>query len=84
MPELSPEAKRVLYVVSGEASDGYALQRKTGLDPEELVHALKELLVESTIQIEGGLDAGRIGRTYVWVPPSRKNYAAMISGKALQ
>jgi DNA-binding Lrp family transcriptional regulator len=84
MPELSAKAKRVLYVLSGEASDGYALQQRTGLSAQELLDALNELLADGTIQIEGGLDLETIGRIYVWVPPSRKNYAAMISGKALK
>ncbi len=81
MSELSPKAKHILYVVNKEASDGYALQSKTGLNPNELVDGLKELLADRIIQIEGGLDPERIGRTYIWVPPSRKRYAAMISGK---
>jgi hypothetical protein len=81
MPELTPQAKRILHVVNKEASDGYALQSRTGLNPDELVNGLKELLADSIIQIEGGLDPERIGRTYIWVPPSRKRYAAMISGK---
>ena len=70
----------VLQVVSKEAADGYTIQSKAGLSPAELVIAVKELLATSTIQVEGDLDPSVIGKTYIWVPPNRKGYAAAISG----
>ena len=80
---MTDQAINVLNVVGREAADGYTVQKKAGLSPQELVSAVKELLKESVIQVEGDLDISTIGRAYIWVPPNRKALAAIKSGTAL-
>ena len=77
--DVSEDAKAVLRIVTKEAADGYTVQSRTGLDRGRLVAALRDLLRDSFIQVEGDLNPENVGRAYIWVPPGRSGYARIAS-----
>jgi hypothetical protein len=78
--DVSEDAKAVLRVVTKEAVDGYTVQQRTGMDRDRLSAALRDLLRESFVRVEGDLSPENVGRTYIWVPPGRSGYARIASG----
>jgi hypothetical protein len=72
--KFSPQALRVLDVLSEQASDGYTVMSKAGLTADQLVQALKEIPTDLLI-IKGELIPDRVGEAYLVLPPNARAYA---------
>jgi hypothetical protein len=79
-PSLSEDALKVLRVARERALDGYSLMSKTGLDPQKLYAALRELVDEDLVSMRGDLTPDLIGDVYLVVPPTAFAYADLLLG----
>jgi hypothetical protein len=80
-PNLSENALKVLQPLRERAMDGYSLQSRTGLTPDELATALQELRSQELIIVKGELIPDRIGDAYCYVPPDALGYADVLLGR---
>jgi hypothetical protein len=69
-PSLSDDAATTLEVLRQQAMDGYRLQSRTALKPEDLFKALRELQSQDLVLIKGPFAPDRIGDIYVSVLPA--------------
>lgn len=76
---MTKDAQSVLRIVSQKAADGYTIQSRTGLNADQLVGALQELISSALVQIEGDLNPSAIGGSYIWVPTDKKGDAELAS-----
>jgi hypothetical protein len=79
-PTLSDDALKVLRAARDRALDGYSLMSKTGLDPQKLYMAIRELVDEDLVSMRGDLNPDLIGDVYLVVPPTAFGYADLLLG----
>lgn len=72
MNSQSSEAIHLLGVIRQRAGDGFTLMSESGLEPDKFSEVVKELYRERLVSVSGSLEAGKIGDSYLHVPPSAK------------
>ncbi len=83
-PQVSDDALAVLRGVSERAMDGYMLQSLTGLDPQKLGTAVRELEQQGLVVVKGQSSTSAVSEAYVYVPPSVRQRVAYLLGFQVQ
>jgi hypothetical protein len=74
---LSDPALKVLDTLRESAADGYTVMGRTGLTPDQLSTALKEIPT-SLLMVKGELNPERVGEAYLAIPPDARKYAEFL------
>lgn len=80
MPTLTDDSKKVLAALIERASEGFDLAKRTGLKGDVLEAALKGLLQEGLIDVQGEPYGDSLLSSYFWVPPQAQGKAAFYLG----
>ena len=77
---LSDDAKKVLAALSERASEGFDLSKRTGLKRDQLETAIRSLMEERLISVQGEPYGESLLKSYFWIPPQVQGKAAFYLG----